>query len=88
MTVDGFAAVARRIREHQGEQFHTRSGLPMTYEVDGARIKVSRAKPWLSMEGAREIWEMGPRASLTDIDQRITGRAYLFAILRDRRIAS
>lgn len=88
MTVDGFAAVDRRIREHQGEQLYTRSGLPMTYVVDGARIKVDRAKPWLSMDGAREIWAMGPRSSLTDVDQRITGRAYLFAILRDRRIAS
>ena len=88
MTVDGFAAVERRIREHQGEQFLTRSGLPMTYLVDGNRIKVSRARPWLSMEGAREIWAMGTRASLTDVDQRITGRAYLFAILRDPRIAS
>jgi hypothetical protein len=30
---------------------------------------------------------MGPSATLTDIDPRITGRAYLFAILRDPRIA-
>ena len=85
---DGFAAVERRIRECQGEQFFTRSGKPMTYLVDGDRIKVDRAKPWLSMDGAREIWAMGPDASLTDVDQRITGRAYLFAILRDPRIAS
>jgi hypothetical protein len=88
MTVDGFATVERRIREHQREEFRTRSGLPMTYVVDGDRIKVDRAKPWLSMADAREIWAMGPGARLTDVDQRITGRAYLFAILRDRRIAS
>jgi hypothetical protein len=59
----------------------------MTYSVDGDRIKVSRAKLWLSMAGVREIWALGPRATLTDLDQRITGRAYLFAILRDPRIA-
>jgi len=88
MTDEDFAAVERRIREHQGEQFFTRSGLPMTYVVDGDRIKVNRARPWLSMDGAREIWALGPDGSLTDIDQRITGRAYLFAILRDPRIAS
>jgi hypothetical protein len=88
MAVDGFAAVERRIREHQGEPFHTRSGLPMTYVVDGDRIKVSRAKPWLSLAEAKEIWAMGPAASLTDVDQRITGRADLFAVLRDCRIAS
>lgn len=86
MVDEGFAAVERRIRACQGEQFFTRSGLPMTYVVDGDRIKVDRAQPWLSMEGAREIWAMGPGARLTDIDQRITGRAYLFAILRDPRI--
>jgi hypothetical protein len=59
----------------------------MSYVVDGNRIKVDRAQPWLPMEGAREIWHLGPDAGLTDIDQRITGRAYLFAILRDPRIA-
>jgi len=88
MTDDGFAAIEQRIREHAGEQFLTRSGLPMTYVVDGDRIKVDRAQPWLWMKEAREIWAMGPDASLTDIDQRITGRAYLFAMLRDPRIAS
>jgi hypothetical protein len=40
------------------------------------------------MEGARAILEMGPEATLTDVDQRITGRAYLFAILRDPRIVT
>jgi len=60
----------------------------MTYVVEGDRIKVDRAQPWLSMEGAKKIWAMGSSATLTDIDQRITGRAYLFAILRDPRIAS
>lgn len=88
MIAGGFAAVEGRIRERQGELFRTRSGLPMTYVVDGDRIKVSRAKPWLSMEGARAIWAMGPGTKLTDIDQRITGRAYLLAILQDNRIAS
>ena len=88
MADEGFAAVERRIRACQGEQFFTRSGLPMTYVVEGDRIRVDRAQPWLSMEGAKEIWAMGPSATLTDIDQRITGRAYLFAILRDPRIAS
>ena len=88
MMVDDFTEVERRIRDHQGEKFYTRTGLPMTYEVDGDRIKVSRAKPWLSMDAARRIWDMGPEAILTDVDQRITGRAYLFAILRDPRIGS
>ena len=59
----------------------------MTYRVEGDRIKVDRAKPWLSMADAQAIWELGPTASLTEVDQRITSRAYLFAILRDPRIA-
>ncbi|GIF02148.1 hypothetical protein [Paractinoplanes rishiriensis] len=88
MASDEFSDVERRIRNHQGEVFHTQSGLPMTYKVDGPRIKVSRAKPWLLIEDARQIWAMGPDATLTDVDQRITGRAYLFAILRDLRIQS
>ncbi len=46
--------------------------------------KVDRAQPWLSMEGANEIWAMGSGATLTEVDQR-TGRPYLFEILRDPR---
>ena len=88
MASDEFSDVERRILNHQGKMFHTQSGLPATYEVDGSRIKVSRAKPWLLMESARQIWAMGPDATLTDVDQRITGRAYLFTILRDPRIQS
>jgi hypothetical protein len=60
----------------------------MTYRVEGGRIKVDRAKPWLSMADAKSIWEMGTTASLTEVDQRITGRAYLFATLRDPRIVA
>jgi hypothetical protein len=66
MTEESFPAVERRIRASQGEQFFTRSGLPMTYVVEGDRIRVSRAKPWLSMEGAKELWGMGPSATLTE----------------------
>jgi hypothetical protein len=88
MADDGFAAVERRIRTHQGEEFFTGSGFPMRYVVDGDRIKVDRAQPWLSMAQARVIWEMGPDTRLADVDQSITGRAYLFAILRDPRIGS
>jgi hypothetical protein len=86
MSDNGFAAVERRIRAHEGEQFFTRRGLPMTYVVEGDRIKVDRAQPWLSIAEAKVIWGMGPDATLTDVDQAIVGRAYLFAILRDRRI--
>ena len=37
---DGFIAVERRIRQHQAELFHTQSGLPMTYVVDGDRAVI------------------------------------------------
>jgi hypothetical protein len=40
-----------------------------------------------SMDGARRIWAMGPGATLGQLDQHIWGRAYLYAILRDPRIA-
>jgi hypothetical protein len=38
------------------------------------------------MARAREIWAMSRDASLTDANERITGRAHLDAILRDPRI--
>jgi hypothetical protein len=88
MSAQGFDVAIKRIRENQGQQFYTRSGLPLTYVVDGNRIKVDRARPWLSLDDARRIYEMGPDARLTEVDERITGRAYLFAILHDPRIAS
>ncbi|MDQ2873311.1 MAG: hypothetical protein M3Y33_00145 [Actinomycetota bacterium] len=67
MTDEVFAAVERRLRACQDEQCFTARGLPMTYVVEGDRFKVSGAKPWLSMKGARQIWEMGPPATQTDI---------------------
>jgi hypothetical protein len=42
MSRASFSVIEQRIRDHQGEQFTTRTGLPMTYSVEGNRIKVSR----------------------------------------------
>lgn len=89
MTDDDFAAVEQRIREREAEPFLTLSGKPLTYMVDGDRIKFSRVKTRFStMEGARRIWEMGPQARLAEVDESIVGRAYLFAVLRDPRITA
>jgi len=89
MTRHEFAAVERRIRENHDEDFLTLSGLPLRYEVDGDRIKFSRVRTrTATMNDARRVWEMGPSTRLTEVDQAIPCRAYLFAILRDPRIAT
>ncbi|GAA0223474.1 hypothetical protein GCM10009539_05810 [Cryptosporangium japonicum] len=57
--------IRRRARPSAGKRaiYARCPRLPLAYEVEGDRIKVSRATPWLSMDGARQIWEMGPDAT-------------------------
>jgi hypothetical protein len=59
-------------------------------QVPGKLVRPDRAEDGKNDHDDRKHRgrDRAPVASLTDIDQRITGRAYLFAILRDPRIAS
>jgi hypothetical protein len=82
-------AVWNRINKLQGEQFHTVTGLPFTFKVEGSGV-------WFFRDGRR----IERKLTRTDINKAISrcplsttteikdlmDYAYLFAILRDGRI--
>ena len=80
----------KRVKDHQGEVFHTRTGLPFTYEVeDDARIrffregrKINRALTKRQFSTAVERY---PAMLATEISDLLS-YAYLFGLLTDRRI--
>lgn len=78
-------AVWVRIQRHAGAQFHTKTGLPFTYEVPGNYLRVDRANRSLSKTNFGKALEAMPAAGPGEIKER-QGSAYTWAILMDPRI--
>lgn len=87
--MDEFDGVWRRIDAHAGEAFRTATGLPFTYAVSGAYLRVSR--------DGREINRSLSRANFAKAATSMPangpgalkasqGSAYTWAILMDSRI--
>lgn len=80
-----------RIEKFQGEQFHTRRGLPLTFEVEGNGIWFFREGERINRKLTRAQVEVAisrcPLKSTTEIKD-LMDYPYLFALLMDRRIRS
>lgn len=85
-----FECVWERVRSEQGGVFHTATGLPFTYQVEGdARIWFYRSgrrinRPSTRSQFARAV-ERCPLSQTTDIKDLLC-YAYVFGLLRDGRI--
>lgn len=81
--------VWRRIEKHQGEQFHTKRRLPVTFKVEGNGIWFFRGGKRIERKATRTQVETAisrcPLRSTTEIKDLID-YPYLFAILMDPRI--
>jgi len=82
-------AVWRRIVSHQGEQFQTVTGLPFTFEVEGAGIWFFRDGKRVNRKLTRTQFQVAlsrcPLARTTEISD-LMDYPYVFAVLMDRRI--
>ncbi len=82
-------AVWQRMVSHQGEQFQTVRGLPVTFEVEGAGIWFFRDGKRVNRKLTRAQFEVAlsrcPLARTTEISD-LMDYPYIFAVLRDRRI--
>lgn len=78
-----------RIKSHQGEGFETVTGLPFTYEVEGAGIWFFREGRRINRKLTRTQAEVAiarcPLTTTTEIKD-LMDYTYLFALLRDARI--
>lgn len=81
--------VWQRLVSHQGEQFQTVSGLPLTFEVDGAGIWFFRNGKRVNRKLTRTQFEVAlsrcPLTRTTEISD-LMDYPYVFAVLTDRRI--
>ncbi len=81
--------VWRRIERHQGDEFHTATGLPFTFRVEGAGIWFFRDGRRINRKLARSQVETAisrcPLTSTTEIKD-LMDYAYLYALLMDRRV--
>lgn len=84
-----FDDVWTQIEKHAGQTFNTTTGLPFTYQVPGAYLKVTRdgrkINRSLSRISFRKASASMPAANPSDIKES-QGSAYTWAILMDRRI--
>jgi hypothetical protein len=78
-----------RIETHQGEEFRTATGLPFTYQVEGAGIWFFREGRRINRKLVRSQVETAigrcPLTATTEIND-LMDYAYLFGLLGDKRI--
>ena len=82
-------AVWQRVIDHQDEEFRTVTGLPFTYQVQGAGMWFYRDGERIERKLSRKQFEIAlspcPLTSTTEIKD-LMDFAYLFAALKDGRI--
>ena len=82
-------AVWHRIKSHQGGEFKTATGLPFTYEVEGAGVWFFRNGQRINRKLTRTQVDKAiarcPLTSTTEIKD-LMDYPYLFALLMDKRI--
>jgi hypothetical protein len=81
-----FTEVWQRIVKLQGDEFHTKKGLPFTYSVRGQVLTTSRTNYNLPMSQFEKAYNMMPVESMTHLSSVVRGPAYIYAILNDPRI--
>lgn len=82
-------AVWRRVIEHQGKPFRTATGLPFTFQAEGAGMWFFREGKRIERKLSRKQFEIAlsrcPLTSTTEIKDLID-YPYLYGVLMDRRI--
>ncbi|MDT0501757.1 MULTISPECIES: hypothetical protein [unclassified Halomonas] len=75
-----------RIERHAGEKFETITGKPFTYEVLGDYLRTDRAEQDLGIREFEKALEEVPLDGPGEINDKVRGPSYIWAILHDRRV--
>jgi hypothetical protein len=86
MPKPSFDVVWSRIVSLAGQAFHTKSGLPFTYGVDGSILTTSRANQNLPRSEFEKAYLLAPLDGPGEISNLVRGPAYIWAILHDPRV--
>lgn len=76
----------QRITAHQGDEFHTKNGKPLTYSVVGDCLYPSRTDYMLPKTDFGKVIRMLPFEGPGVVNNLVRGPAYVWAILHDPRI--
>ncbi|MDE6408228.1 MAG: hypothetical protein K2K50_06455 [Anaeroplasmataceae bacterium] len=76
------------IKEFEGEEFRTQSGLKLTYSVLGDYLKPSRTNYKISKNDFKKAFDLMPLSGPKEINDICRGPAYIYAILTDKRICN
>ena len=75
-----------RIRSLAGEIFHTKTGEPFTYSVDGNNLVPSRTEYTISQGDFGKALALVPLDGPGQINDIVRGPAYIWGILHDARV--
>lgn len=78
--------VWRRLEEHEGREFKTKTGLPFTYELDGDVFRPSRTNYKVAKTDFLKALELVPFDGPGVVNNIVRGPAYVWAVLHDKRI--
>lgn len=81
-----FEAIRARIEQHQGEDFHTKTGVLFSYTIVGDYLIPSRTDYRISFKDIETAFSMLPIDGPGVINNVVRGPAYIWAILHDNRI--
>lgn len=82
-----FEQIWRRIVAHEGETFHTKTGLEFTYEIKGKAFYPSRTNYRISRADFRAAYQIVPIDGPGKITWIVRGPSYIWAVLHDQRIS-
>ena len=81
-----FSVMWQRILKYEGEEFRTKTGLPLTYSIKGHVLVPSRTNYNIPMSQFEKAYGMMPVETMTVLSRSVRGPTYIYAILSDPRV--
>jgi len=83
--MDDFQSVWARITSLSGETFHTKTGIPFSYDAAGSSVVLRNTERNLPRSQFRQALARFPISGPGDL-QDLQGPSYMYAILSDPRV--
>ncbi len=78
--------VWERIKQQEGEDFHTKTGKPFTFEIAGDVFRPSRTFYNISKADFGKVLELAPFDGPGMVNDLVRGPSYIWAVLHDPRV--
>ncbi len=78
--------VWNRIKAHEGDDFETKRGKPLTYKINDKILHTSRTKRHIHKNEFKKALKHVPCDGPGVLSNMVQGSSYIWAILHDKRI--